>query len=56
MKSTTNNGTVFDVGFAYPDVYGRMIEIGEWVQSKIAIYNTSSENYSSYSVQRIQIT
>jgi len=56
MKSPTNSGTIFETNAYYVNVYGRIIEVGEYVQSRIAIYSTLSQNYSSYSVQRIQVS
>ena len=56
MKSPTINGTDFIVTDYYEEVYGRILNVGEYVQSKVAIYNTDSENYSSYSVQRVLVS
>lgn len=55
MKAPTNSGTVFECNAYYSGVYGRVVNVGEWIQSKIAIYNTASENYSSYTVLRTQV-
>lgn len=56
MRSPTNGGTKFQCNAAYDNVYGRTINTGEWCQSQIAIYSTDSQNYSSYSVNRFQVT
>lgn len=55
MKASTNSGSLFECNAYYVSVYGRVLEVGEWVQSKIAIYNTASENYSAFSVNRFQV-
>lgn len=55
MQAPTNTGTQFECNAYYYSVYGRVVEVGEFVQSKIAIYNTASHNYSSYSVQRFEV-
>jgi hypothetical protein len=56
MKSPTNSGTEFECNASYFYSYGRRPNVGEWLQTKIALYSTDSQNYSSYSVQRIQVT
>lgn len=56
MKSETLNGTDFICTDYYESVYGRSVIAGEWLQTKLALYNTDSENYSSMSVSRIQVT
>jgi hypothetical protein len=55
MKSPTNSGTIFECNASYYNTYGRTIDVGEYCQSKIAIYSTTSENYSSFSVQRLEV-
>jgi hypothetical protein len=55
IKTYTNTGTVLSVGAAYQDIYGRMPEIGEWVQTKISIWDDGVKAFSSPSVQRIQV-
>jgi hypothetical protein len=55
MKSPTNSGTEFQCNVAYEDVYGRNLIAGEWVQVKVAVYSTVSQNYSNYTVQRLQV-
>jgi len=55
MKSPTTDGTTFECSAYYEEVYGRVIETGEWCQTRIAIYNVSSDNYSSYSVKRFEV-
>lgn len=55
MKAPTNSGTEYQCNVAYEEVYGRVIQVGEWVQSKIAIYSTDSQNYSSYTILRTQV-
>ena len=55
MKAPTNTGSLFECNAYYVNVYGRIIEVGEWVQSRIAIYSTVSESYSTYSVQLVQV-
>lgn len=55
MKSPTNTGTLFECNAAYVNVYGRVPEVGEYIQTKIAIYDTAAENYSSFSVQRFEV-
>lgn len=56
MKSPTIAGTDFIVTDYYEEVYGRILAVGEYVQSRVAIYNTDNQNYSSYSVQRILVS
>jgi hypothetical protein len=55
MKAPTNSGTDFECNAYYTGVYGRVPEVDEWLQTKIAIYDNRSENYSSYSVKRTQV-
>lgn len=55
MKAPTTDGSTFECSAYYEEVYGRVIDTGEWLQSKIAIYNNTSENYSSFSVKRFQV-
>lgn len=56
MKSPTLNGTDFICTDYYESVYGRSVAAGEWLQTKVAVYNTDSENYSSYSVKRVLVS
>lgn len=56
IKNVTNNSDTFSATSYYVEVYGRLPNIGEWLQTKIAIYSTDSENYSSYSISRIQVS
>jgi hypothetical protein len=55
MKFATVNGVSQTVTDAYISVYGRVLEVGEWVQTEVAIYDTNMENFSSYSVSRQQV-
>lgn len=55
MKAPTNSGNNFECNAYYVDVYGRIIEVGEYVQTRIAIYSTVSQNSSSYSVNRFEV-
>lgn len=55
MKVATVNGTIIDVTSYYTSVYGRRADVGEWLQTKIAVYNINQENYSPFSIQRLQI-
>lgn len=52
MKAPTTDGFNFLCYDYYESVYGRVVDTGEYIQSKIAIYSTASQNYSSYSVLR----
>lgn len=53
MKSSTIDGPEFDPTSYYETVYGRKLIVGEWVQTRIAIWDTTSNNYSSFDVQRV---
>lgn len=55
MKAPTNTGSLFECNAYYVNTYGRIIEVGEYVQAKIAIYSTVSQNYSSFSVNRFEV-
>ena len=55
MNEPTNSGTEFQCNVAYGDGYGRVIDVGEWVQCKVAIYSDVSENYSNFTVIRTQV-
>lgn len=55
MKSATDNGFDFICTNYYTEVYGRSLQVGEYVQTKLAIYNTDNENYSAFSVARWQV-
>jgi hypothetical protein len=55
MKFVTGTGSQQLCNEEYKSVYGRTIDAGEWVQSKISCYNINQENYSSYSVQRLEV-
>ena len=56
MKTPTPNNDQLDPTDYYISVYGRVPTVGEYVMTKIAIYQTAAENYSSFSVQRLIVT
>lgn len=55
MKSPTLSHSYIDIQDYYLEVYGRLATAGEYIQVKAAIYSTTSQNYSSYSVLRTEI-
>ena len=54
MKAQTDTGFDFICTDYYKSVYGRLPNAGEWIQLKVALYSTTSENFSSHTVKRIQ--
>ena len=56
MKSPTIAGTDFICTDYYTEVYGRALQAGDYVQLKVAVYNTDKESYSDYSHQRILVS
>lgn len=55
MKTATADGSGYFCGDYYTEVYGRIPEIGEFIQCKVAVYNTDEQNLSAYSVQRFEV-
>jgi hypothetical protein len=55
MVEPTNSGTEFQCNVSYGEIYGRVIQAGEWCQAKISVYNTDSQNYANYTTQRTQV-
>jgi len=55
LTSTIASNSIIPTDY-YKEVYGRVIQPGEFIQTKVAIYSTVSQNYSSFSVQRIQVS
>ena len=56
IKNVTNDDDTFSATSYYVEVYGRVPNVGEWLQTKIALYSTDNENYSSFSYNRIQVS
>jgi hypothetical protein len=55
MNEPTNSGTEFQCNVWYGDVYGRTVDVGEWIHVRVALYSTVSENYSNYTNLRTQV-
>lgn len=55
MKSPTLNESYISIYDYYVSVFGRTAYAGEYIQVKVAIYSTDSENYSSYCVFHDQL-
>jgi len=56
MKSTTLNGYDFICTSYYAEVYGRVLNAGEYVQARVAVYNTDNQSYSAYYNQRFLVS
>lgn len=55
MKVATLDESYIEITDYYVEVFGRPLFAGEFVQVKLAVYSTASENYSSYSVYRGEV-
>lgn len=55
MKSATTSGNVFECSNYYKEVYGRKLEVGMYVQSRVAIWSVVNQSYSLFSRQRFEV-
>ncbi len=55
MKTSTQDGLDFIPTSYYEEVYGRKLISGEYVQTKMAIYDNVSNNYSAFSHGRFEV-
>jgi len=56
MDAPTNSGNQFECNAVYYNTYGYRPTIGDWVQTKISIYDITRQSYTTYAEQRIQFT
>ena len=55
MRTPTQTGTTLDFNANYVKVYGRRVEVGEYIQIRVAVWDDTSKYFSSFSNIRLQV-
>lgn len=55
IKAATIAGAYLNTSDYYTEVFGRVLQPYEYVQTKVAVYSTVSQNFSSYSIKRFNV-